>query len=90
MWVTQVQIDETVVGILHKITAVQFNHNAYNWEQNKFKLQNIHNNTSLNVQLWQKKILETFSKSLPSSNNLETFAEQLTDKLSGLDPQGWF
>ena len=33
------------------ITPFRFNHNAYNWEQIKFHLQNIHNNTSLNVQL---------------------------------------
>ena len=38
----------------------------------------------------QKEILETFSKSLHSSNNLETLAEQLADQLSGLDPRGWF
>ena len=69
---------------------MQFNHNAYNRKQNKFHLQNIHNNASLNVQLLQKEILETFSKSLPSSNNLETLAEQLADQLSGLDPRGWF
>ena len=50
----------------------------------------MHNNASLNVQLLQKEILETFSKSLPSSNNLETLAEQLADQLSGLDPQRWF
>ena len=56
----------------------------------KFHLQNIHDNASLNVQLLQKEIFETFSKSLPSSTNLETLAEQLTDQLSGLDPRGWF
>ena len=50
----------------------------------------MHNNASLNVQLLQKEILETFYKSLPSSNNLETLAEQLADQLSGLDPQRWF
>ena len=50
----------------------------------------MHNNASLNVQLLQKETLETFSKSLPSSNNLETLAEQLADQLSGLDPQRWF
>ena len=61
------------------ITPVRFNHSAYNWEQIKFHLEDIHNNASLNVQLLQKKIFETFSKSLPSSNNLETLAEQLTD-----------
>ena len=49
----------------------------------------MHNNASLNVQLLQKEILETFSKSLLSSNNLETLAEQLADQLSGLDPQRW-
>ena len=42
------------------------------------------------VQLLQKEILETFSKSLPSSNNLETLVEQLADQLSGLDPQDGF
>ena len=61
------------------ITPVRFNHSAYNWEKIKFHLEDIHNNASLNVQLLQKKIFETFSKSLPSSNNLETLAEQLTD-----------
>ena len=55
----------------------------------KFHLQYMHNNASLNVQLLQKEILETFSKSLLSSNNLETLAEQLADQLSGLDPQRW-
>ena len=49
------------------VTLVQFNHSAYNWEQIKFPLQNIHDNASLNVQLLQKEIFETFSKSLPSS-----------------------
>ena len=53
-------------------------------------MQDIHDNASLNVQLLQKEIFETFSKSLPSSNNLETLAEQLADQLSGLDPRGWF
>ena len=38
----------------------------------------------------QKEILETFSKSLPSPNNLETLAEQLVAQLSGLDPRRWF
>ena len=32
----------------------------------------------------QKEIFETFSKSLPSSNNLKTLAEELVDRLSGL------
>ena len=72
------------------ITSVRFNHSAYNWEQIKFHSQDIHNNTSLNVQLLQKEIFETFSKSLSSSNNLETLAEQLADWLSGLDPRRWF
>ena len=50
----------------------------------------MHNNASLNVQLLQKEIFETFSKSLPSSTNLETLAKQLADQLSGLDPSKWF
>ena len=49
----------------------------------KFHLQYMHNNASLNVQLLQKEILETFYKSLPSSNNLETLAEQLPDDYLG-------
>ena len=53
-------------------------------------MQDKHDNASLNVQLLQKKIFRAFSKSLPSSNNLETLAEQLADQLSGLDPRGWF
>ena len=72
------------------ITPVQFNHSAYNWEQIKFHLQNIHDNASLDVQLLQKEIFETFSKRLPSSTNLETLAKQLADQLSGLDPRGQF
>ena len=72
------------------ITPVWFNHSAYNWEQIKFHLQEIHNNASISVQLLQKEILETFSKSLHSSSNLETSAEKLADQLSGLDPRGWF
>ena len=72
------------------VTPVHFNHSAYNWEQLKFHLQNIDDNASLNVQLLQKDIFETFSKCLPSSSNLETLAEQLADQLSGLDPRGWF
>ena len=61
------------------ITPVQFNYSAYNWEQIKFHLQDLHDNASLNV-------LSAFSKSLPSSNYLKTLADQL----SGLDPQRWF
>ena len=72
------------------VTPVRFNHRTYNWEQIKFHLQDIHNNVSLNVQLLEKEIFETFSKSLLSSNNLETLAEQLADQLSRLDPRGWF
>ena len=72
------------------VTPVRFNHSAYNWEQIIFHLQDIHNKTSLNVQLLQKESFETFSKTLPSSNYLEILAEQLSDQLSGLDPQGWF
>ena len=56
------------------VTPVQFNNSAYNWEQIKFHLQNIHDNASLNVQLLQKEIFEMFSKSLPSSTNLETLS----------------
>ena len=59
----------------------------YNWEQIKFHL---HDNASLNVQLLQKEIFETFSKHLPSFTNLKTLAKQLADQLSGLDPRGWF
>ena len=70
------------------MTPIRFNYSAYNWEQIKFHQEDIHNNTSLNVQLLQKEIFETFSKSLPSSIYLETLAEQLTDQLSGLDPRG--
>ena len=58
--------------------------------QIKFHLQNIYDNASLNVQLLQKEIFETFSKGLPSSTNLETLAEHLADQLSGLDSRGWF
>ena len=39
---------------------------------------------------YYKKKFETFSKSLSSSTNLKTLAEQLADQLSGLDPYGWF
>ena len=59
-------------------SCFHFNNNAYNWEQIKFHLQNIHDNASLNVQLLQKEIFETFSKNLPSSTNLETSAEQIS------------
>ena len=37
------------------ITPVQFNYSAYNWEQIKFHLQDLHDNASLNVQLFLKK-----------------------------------
>ena len=72
------------------VTPVQFNNSAYNWEQIKFHLQNIHENVSLNVQILQKDIFETFSNNLPSSTNLKTLAEQLADQLSGLEPHEWF
>ena len=72
------------------VAPVHFNHSVYNWEQIKFHLQNIHDNASLNLQLLQKEIFETYSKHLPSSTNLETLAKQLADQLSGLDPRGWF
>ena len=68
----------------------QGDNSAYNWEQIKFHLQNIHDNASLNVYLLQKQIFETFSNNLSSSTNLETLAEQLADQLSGLNPRGWF
>ena len=71
------------------VTPVHFN-NAYNWEQIKFHLQNIHDNVSLNVQLLQIEIFETSSNNLPSSTNLKTLAEQLANQLSRLDPRGWF
>ena len=71
------------------VTPVHFNNSAYNREQTKFHLQNIHDNASLNVQLLQKEIFETFSKNLPSSTNLQTLAEQPADQLSGLDPRRW-
>ena len=54
------------------VIPVHFNNNAYNWEQIKFHLQNIHDNVSLNVQLLQKEIFETFSNNLPSSTNMKT------------------
>ena len=72
------------------VTSVHFNNSAYNWEQIKFHLQNIHDNASLNVQLLQKEIFETLLKNLSSSTNLETLAGQLADQLSGLYPRGWF
>ena len=72
------------------VTPVHFNNKAYNQEQIKFHLQNIHENVSLNVQILQKDIFETFSNNLPSSTNLKTLAEQLADQLSGLDPRRWF
>ena len=72
------------------VTPVQFNNSTYNWEQIKFHLQNIHDNDSLNVELLQKEIFETFSKNLPSSTHFETLAEQLADQLSGLELRGWF
>ena len=72
------------------VTPVHVNNSAYNWEQIKFHLQNIHDNSSLKVQLLQKEVFETFSKNLPSSTNLKTLAEQLADQLSGLEPHEWF
>ena len=72
------------------VTPVQFNNSAYNWEQIKFHLQNIHDKASLNVQLLQKEISETFTKNLPSSTYLKTLAKQLADQLPGLDPRRWF
>ena len=54
----------------------------------------MHDNASLNVQLLQKEIFETFSKHLPSSTNLETLAEQIiqarpTRMVSKYYPQHW-
>ena len=82
-----------MIGILLNFLSLLFGSTivlTYNWEKIKFHLQDMHNSASLNVQLLQKEILETFSKSLPSFNYLETLAEQLADQLSGLDPRGWF
>ena len=56
-------------------TPDQFNNRAYNWEQIKFHLQNIHDNDSLS----QKEIFETSSRNLSSSTKLKTLAEQLGD-----------
>ena len=61
------------------MTPIRFNYSAYNWEQIKFHLQDLHDNASLNVQLLPKEIFETFSNSLPASKNLETLAEQQPD-----------
>ena len=65
------------------VIPVHFNNNAYNWEQIKFHLQNIHDNVSLNVQLLQIEIFETFSNNLPASTNLKTLAEQLANYYLG-------
>ena len=62
----------TCINCQFCVTPVQFNHNAYKWEQIKF---NLHDNASLNVQLLQKEIFKTFSELLPSSTNLEALAE---------------
>jgi len=74
-----------VTGILTLfcVIPVHFNNNAYNWEQIKFHLQNIHDNVSLNVQLLQIEIFETFSNNLPASTNLKTLAEQLANYYLG-------
>ena len=45
------------------MTPIRFNYSAYNWEQIKFHLQDLHDNASLNVQLLQKEIFEPFSES---------------------------
>ena len=76
----------TCINCQFCVTPVHFNHSTYNWEQIKFRL---HDNASLNVQLLQKEIFETFSKCLPSPVYLETSVEQLTNQLSGSDPQRW-
>ena len=54
------------------VTPVQFNTSAYNWEQIKFHLQSIHDNASLNVQLLQKEIFETFSNNLLSGASVRS------------------
>ena len=40
------------------ITLLRFNHSAYNWENIKFHLQDMHNNASLNVQFCKRKSLK--------------------------------
>ena len=79
-----------MIEILLNFVLLLFNNSAYSWESIKFHLQDIHDNASLNVQLLQKEIFETFSKNLSSSTNLKTLAEQLANQLSGLEPRGWF
>ena len=64
----------TCINCQFCVTPVHFNHSTYSWEQIKFHLVD---NASLNVQLLQKEIFETFSKHLPSSPNLETLAKQI-------------
>ena len=68
----------TCINCQFCVTPVHFSHSTYNGEQIKFHLCD---NTSLNVQLLQKEIFETFSKRLPSSTNLKTLAKQLADRL---------
>ena len=68
------------------VTPVPFNNSTYNWEQIKFHLQNTHDNASLNVQLLQKEIFETFSKNWPLSRIWKLQLNKLADQLSGLDP----
>ena len=46
------------------VTPVKLNHSAYNWEQIKFHLQNIHDNTSL-YNFYKKKSLKPFQKICP-------------------------
>ena len=45
----------TCINCRFFVTHVHFNHSAYNWEQIKVHLQNIHDNASLKVQLLKKK-----------------------------------
>ena len=71
-----------------RVTPVQFNHRAYNWEQIKFHFQNIHDNVPLNVQYYKKKSLKPLLKICPLSL-IWKLAEQLADQLSGLDPCRW-
>lgn len=46
------------------ITPVQFNYSAYNWEEIKFHLQDMHM-CFLKCTIEAKEVFETFSKSLP-------------------------
>ena len=79
----------SIIPSKEHITPVHFNHSAYNCEQIKFLLQNIHDNASLNVQLLQKEIFETFSKSLPSSTTGNFIWARPTRMVPKHHPQHW-